>query len=308
MLQAVPGESAKRKGQKKLNEKDMTEKMLADHNDVFADVVNVLLFHGIHQIEEDELVNTKDKSQYKADGGIHEQERDLSKIWERFGIRISMIGLENQTGEDQDMPLRVIGYDGAAYRSQCLDEQKDRYPVVTMVLNFGTERRWKSPQKLSERIHVPEELKPYFKDYEINVFDIAFLSDEQIEMFQSDFKIVADYFSQIRRNNDYQPSKQTIRHVDEVLKLFSVLTGDDRFQKAQNELNQKGGAVTMCEVLDKVEKRGIERGIERGLEKGIEQGGFKMLMKLVNNGVITLQQAAENAGMDTASFENRMKQ
>ncbi len=71
-------------------------------------MVNVLLFHGMHQIKEDELVNTKDKSQYKVTGNIHEQERDLSKIWERFGIKISMIGMENQTGEDYDMPLRVM--------------------------------------------------------------------------------------------------------------------------------------------------------------------------------------------------------
>jgi hypothetical protein len=27
-------------------EKDMTEKMLEDYNDVFADIMNVLVFHG----------------------------------------------------------------------------------------------------------------------------------------------------------------------------------------------------------------------------------------------------------------------
>lgn len=148
---------------------------------------------------------------------------------------------------------------------------------------------------MSERMSIPEEIKPYFQDYGINVFDIAFLSDEQIAMFQSDFKIVADYFSQIRRKGDYQPPKQEIRYVDEVLKLLTVLTGDDRFEKAQKDFN-KGGAVTMCEVLDKIEKRGME------------QGGLKMLVRLVKKGVISIQEAAENAGMDIASFEKKMQQ
>ena len=30
--------------------------------------------------------------------------------------------MENQTDPDKDMPFRIIGYDGAAYRSQLLDE------------------------------------------------------------------------------------------------------------------------------------------------------------------------------------------
>lgn len=266
-----------------------------EYNDVFADIVNVLLFRGKYRIGEDELVNAKDKSQYKAKGAIHEQERDLTKIWAQRDIRISMLGMENQTEEDVDMPFRVIGYDGASYRSQCLEGREDRYPVVTMVLYFGTKHRWKAPKRISERMSVPEELRPYFQDYGINVFDIAFLTDEQIAMFQSDFKIVADYFSQIRRNGDYQPSKQRIRHVDEVLKLLAVLTGDDRFEKAQKELS-KGGAVTMCEVLDRIEKRGIE------------QGGFKMLVELAKDGTISIRKAAEKAGMDMASFQKKMQQ
>ncbi|MDD6069335.1 MAG: Rpn family recombination-promoting nuclease/putative transposase, partial [Clostridiales bacterium] len=84
------------------------------------------------------------KSQYKADDGrIHEEERDVSKIVKNKNIRISLVGLEHQTDIDPDEPLRVIGYDGAAYRSQMLHGQKERYPVVTMVLYFGT-KRWNS--------------------------------------------------------------------------------------------------------------------------------------------------------------------
>lgn len=98
------------------------------------------------------------------------------------------------------MPLRIIGYDGAAYRSQLLEKgQKIWYPVITIVLYFGYKRRWKAPKRLLECLQVPPELLPYVNDYRMNLFEVAFLEEEQVAMFQSDFRIIADYFVQMRR-------------------------------------------------------------------------------------------------------------
>ena len=89
-------------------EKDITEKNLETLNDVFADIVNVLLFKGERLVQEDELEADTTKSMFQADGKIHEQERDVSKFWKNGEIRISILGIENQTVQDADMPLRVI--------------------------------------------------------------------------------------------------------------------------------------------------------------------------------------------------------
>lgn len=108
-----------------MNDKDITEKTLEDNNDVFADIVDVLLYNGEGIIKENELINTKAKSQYKSDDSIlHEQERDVSKIRHKNNIKIAIYGLENQTKIDKDMPLRIMGYDGASYKSQILAPQK----------------------------------------------------------------------------------------------------------------------------------------------------------------------------------------
>ena len=239
-----------------MGQKDIAEKLLEDYNDVFMDIVNVLLFDGEPLVKEDELVNVKDKSQYKIANKLHEQERDVAKFWNKGEVQIALCGLENQTMIDKDMPLRVMGYDGAAYRYQLKDDKKTRYPVVTMVLYFGKEH-WEK-RSLHERLNIPEKLKSYVSDYRINVFEIAYLKEEQVELFQSDFRFVADYFVQMRKNGDYKPSKETIRHVDETLKLMAVLTQDDRFLEAQNE---SGGSVkNMCEAMDKAEARGEARG------------------------------------------------
>ena len=61
--------------------KGITEKILADFNDVFADIINGVLFDGEQVVSEHELENVKGKSQYKFNNQIHEQERDLSKRW-----------------------------------------------------------------------------------------------------------------------------------------------------------------------------------------------------------------------------------
>lgn len=58
-----------------MGQKDITEKILADYNDIFADIVNVLLFHGEEIMKEDELQNQNTVSMYKAENTIHEQER-----------------------------------------------------------------------------------------------------------------------------------------------------------------------------------------------------------------------------------------
>lgn len=266
-----------------MGEKDITEKMLEDHNDVFADIVNVLLFHGERVVREGSLTNTKDISQYKIESKIHEQERDVSKLWEKqdTGIEnqngekavIAMYGLENQTKIDKEMPFRVIGYDGAKYRGQVNKKEKnEHFPVVTMVLYFG-EKHWEKNKSLYEGMIVPKYLEPYVNDYKINVYEIAYLTDEQVNMFTSDFKIVADYFVQMRKNKEYEPSKETIQHVDEVLKLMSVLTEDNRFVEAQQE--GKGEVKNMCEVLDRVENRGIAKGMRAFVELCKEFGMSK---------------------------------
>ena len=62
--------------------------------------------------------------------------------------------------------------------------------------------------------------------------------------------------------------------VDEVLKLMSVLTQDERFEQAQANGN-KGGLKNMCEVLDRAEARGEERGISIGEARGELKGAVR---------------------------------
>ncbi len=242
--------------------KDATEKILESYNDVFSDIVNVLLFQGKQVLTADELEEEAPRTYYKADGKLHEIERDVAKRWKNGNIRVACIGFENQTAADPDMPLRVIGYDGSEYRAQLLAENpaSKRYPVVTLVLYFGYDRPWNGPLSLKERMDIPEELEAYVNDYRINLFQIAYLTQEQVQNFQSDFRIVADYFVQKREKGDYVPSTQEITHVQETLQLLSVMTNDRRFEEIYNERNSvEGGLHNMCDVLDRAVNKGEDQ-------------------------------------------------
>ena len=254
-----------------MQEKDITQKMLERHNDVFSDIVNVLLFGGKKVVAEESLFDSVTDSVLKIDKRVRIQDRDVAKYWKDSQINIALFGLENQTTPNKLMPFRVISYDGTEYGKQSRTENidKKKYPVISLVLYLGFEQKWLYPKNLLGIIDVDEKLKPYVNDYKINLFEIAYLDREIIDSFKSDFWILADYLYQMRVNRNYVADKKSIGHIEELLMLMSAMTGDKRFEEIIDEANTKE-VVNMCEVLDIVEARGIEKGIEKGREEGAD--------------------------------------
>ena len=250
-----------------MNGKDITQKMLERYNDVFADIVNVLLFNGKKIVDEDALIDTPVDSTLKIDGEIHSQDRDVAKYWKNSQINIALFGLENQTVPDKLMPMRVIGYDGAEYKKQVLEENryKKKYPVITLVLYMGYENNWKYSNSLFDLLEVDENLKPYVSDYKINIFEIAFLDREKIDLFKSDFRMLADYLYQMRTANSYQGDESNIKHVDEILMLMSAMSG---FKNVENiiKVAHERKVRNMKGFFELAEEKGLELGREEGAD------------------------------------------
>lgn len=282
-------------------EKDALEKKLLDYTDVFADIWNVLVFGGQSVIAENELADALPRSIYKADGKVHEQERDVAKFWKKNQLRIALIGVENQTDTDSDLPLRVIGYDGAAYRAQLnadkKGEPKVRYPVVTIVLYFGFEKHWNTARRLKECFDIPDALDPFVNDYPIHVIEIAWLPEETIANLKSDFRVVAKFFQQARLHHEkgipFHPMPDVVRHVDEVLALLSVVGGDERILEAAKAWNKKEVSDMGLAMLDEIEERGEKRGVERGRAQGKMEGLMDSIRSLMKNCNWTAQQAMD---------------
>ena len=252
-----------------MGEKDLVQKLLEDCPDVFADIYNVLLFQGCQIIKAEDLHDTKNESQYKADTSkMHEERRDLLKLWSN-GKQKALLGIENQIVRDHSMPFRVIGYDGVSYRSQVLKSwEGERCPVITLVLYFG-EKRWEKPRSIAEEL--PEITNLHGMDYKIHVFEIPLLTDEQVQMFQSDFRIIAEFFAAQRKGEKYEGTTRKIQHVDEMLKFMAVFTEDHRFLEVKLDDKEKEGT-NMCAILDQIERRGMEAGMEAGRKSGRKEG------------------------------------
>ena len=287
---------------------DSNEKILVDYNDVFADIMNVFLYNGERVIKEEDLENSKDRSQYKADGELHEQERDVSKFYNGNEMRIAFLGIEHQNKKEQYMPLRIISYDGSVYRAQLLntetntvDKKKQKpYPVITLVMYFGV-THWNHGKSIYEVLDIPEEIKVFVSDYKINVIEVAFLEKEQIEKFQSDFRFIADFFVQKRLTGDYYPPNNLpVKHMDAFLKLLSIMVGDQRYREILEEMNLNNTEESnMCEVFDKIEQRGIQKGIQ------------EEVISLYKKGLISLSDAIKELSVSEEEFlkmtENNLK-
>ncbi len=92
--------------------------------------------------------------------------------------------MENQTNPEEDIPLRVFGYDGASYRDQIFyvkgedgkfrGNTNPRYPVITLVLYLGI-KRWNKPTTICECVadNLDDDLKPFVTKYSGKRYPLA---------------------------------------------------------------------------------------------------------------------------------------
>lgn len=282
-------------------EKDKIEKLLEDYNDVFADILNVLLFEQDF-IKEEQLEDGPVVSIYKSESkGLRDQYRDIAKYYKDAGLVIFECGMENESEIDNDMPIRLMGYDYGSYRRQ-IDKGNRRFPVITIVLNFS-DRRWCKPLCLKDILEIPEGMDKYVQDYKINVFNIAYLSDETIDRFKSTFKHVAHFFKNKRLKDDYKPLNEEIKHLGAFLDFLKIFTGDKKYAEVKSELlekQKKGQVVTMCTVVERFTNEGIRQGIRQGRLEGAvityKEVGFSFdetVQRIANNYGLSLHEAEE---------------
>ena len=290
-------------GMIKTGKKDLSEKVLARHNDVFADIVNVLLFDGENVVKEDELTDALPQAIYKA-AGIKSTERDVAKFWRNNELKISLFGLENQTDTDANMPLRMAAYDGVSYREQLKDEKPRPYPVISLVLYFGTDKPWDKAKTLAERIDVDQRLKPYFNDYKMNLFELAYLDEETAQKFTSDFRYVVDYCRQMQQTGDYEPKDDggTLKHEEEILTLLSIMNGDDRFEEHYYEVQDKGVS-TMTGLWDKIVNKGRVEGMAEGMTKGKLENKIEIAINLLKLGKNAIEDIAAVTNLSVSEVQ-----
>ena len=164
------------------------------------------------------------------------------------------------------------------------------YPVVTIVLYFGTKRRWpKNRRSLRALLNANDPLLPLVNDCRVHVIELAWLTEEQAARFVSDFRIVVDYLRQTRLNRDFVPSEQMMVHVDAVVHLLSALTGDRGLVEHLPNFKKRGVPMTVRNFFGEARKAGRA------------EGGALMARRLVADALV------ENFGAAPAGIMNRLE-
>lgn len=263
-------------------EKDLSEKLLVQLPDVFADIYNTVVFDGEEIISPENLKPRPTEGIVRGEGGmLRTTLRDVCKEDILAGVSYAILGVENQSGVDYTMPERVMGMDYASYEeelrklkhtnlnagykagSRRIKKGQRIAPVITLVLNYG--KPWDGPVCLKDMLNIPtgkyQKLIPYIQDYRMNLVNLSELTDEQAEQFQSDFRFLVKYLIHQgdSLNGIFEKDQRTVRHQKETMLAMAALTKDERYLKL-SEQEEKEDA-TMCALLDEIEKRGIDKGI-----------------------------------------------
>ena len=111
------------------------------------------------------------------------------------------------------------------------------------------------------------------------------MTKEQAQKFNSDFKVVADYFAQIFENGYYKGNPQELKHPEDTFTLMKYVTGVEKFEQFINA-REEGGAINMYDPFKDAEKRGRAIGearLAKLLQKLYELGRTEDVQKAVTN-------------------------
>ncbi len=109
------------------------------------------------------------------------------------------------------------------------------------------------------------------------MFEIAYLTDEQIKRFRSDFRYVAEYFVASRKRKEglkpeFSITVEHLKHVEEFIELMNAITNSERFSVLPKLMKERGGDTMMTILFDEAEARGEKRGISIGEARGEKRG------------------------------------
>ena len=254
-----------------MGSKDKAGKLFMACHDVFAELINVLVFEGAKVLEEEYLLPGPTESIYPAkDDGLSSQFQDCSMYDMREGNPCALYTLENQGKVDRAMALRCAGYEGAAYRRQYRPGGgQGIYPVVSVVLNWG-EEPWEAATSIRELLgySIPACAEDYLDKNRMHVFDMRYLGQAIRERFEGDIRVVLDYLSDrgslIRR-------RQKLRNPEEVLRMLHALSDDARYLDFIEYMKEEGGR-NVCDLFESMVNKGLQQGLQQGLQEGKQQG------------------------------------
>ena len=170
-------------------------------------------------------------------------------------------------------------------------------PVVTLVIHFGADE-WDAPLSLYEMMGTQnEKLMHYVQDYQIHLIDPAKLTEEDLKKFTSSLREVIEY---IKYSKDKEKLSRILKDNSRMLIDREAALVIKTITNTAIEISEKEEKIDMCKAIDDM----LSEREAKGEIRGIEIGEFRMLVKQVKKGRLTIEEAAEDAAMSVEEFRN----
>ncbi len=316
-----------------------------DDNVRFADQINGALFNGKQVVKPEELaledsqnvsVINVDKTGEKRPGSI-KTVVDKARIWR--GRKLHILVVENQNYVDYQMVLRNMLSESIGYRKQWKQKKrmhtaakdfkyKDEYisginkeekfiPIITLVVYFGTDRKWDGAMCLHDLLDINDEIKKYVTNYRLNLYDC-----QEHDTFDEYHTGLRQVFEAVRYSKDKEKLKNIMEQNKEAYSKLDPDTKDMLEVVANIKIPEKFKTVEdgeerydMCKAFedmrlegyDEGKKEGYNVGIKKGIEKGIEKGICVLIQTVKNLGASKLT-ACEQLILQYALKENEAKE
>ncbi len=128
--------------------------------------------------------------------------------------------------------------------------------------------------------------------------------------FESDMRIIVDYLAE----GDIYHSDRSIMHKEALIKLIRTLSGENNVSDTAEILQKlnirEEDEVTVCELFDQYERRGINQGIKQGINQGIKQGiraAIAICRELGVSSEVTAEKIKEQFNLKDSEVQSNMK-
>lgn len=142
------------------------------------------------------------------------------------------------------------------------------HPIITLIFYYG-ESPWDGPIRLSDMMtDIPEELRPFFSDYKINLVQI--LDSGRYQFYNEDVRDAFDITQKIYTKNLTALSKEySNKYVDnEIINLVTTITGFSKLSDVFKE-SDDGGEATVWKCVEEMENEWVQKGEQKERQTAI---------------------------------------
>ncbi len=310
-------------------DKDTITKEYMQDRENFADAFNFLLYGGKQVIKPEQLkpLDTTSIALPYSEGDKPapvQKYRDVLKMvtaMEDDNAAYLLLGIENQSEIHYAMPVRNMLYDAIQYVAQVEETARSHrmsdkmpetraeflsgfyktdklLPIITLTLYFGADE-WAAPKDLHGMLSANEDILKFVDNYHLHLIVPAEIDDEDFTKFHTELSLALKY---VKYSKDKKKLIEIVNE-DTAYKSVSRKTADMVNVVTNSNLHYNSGKerVDMCEAIEGIRNDAMKEGIAKGLEEGV----LKTLIGLVNDGILTIADAAKRANMSVPEFENK---